>query len=72
VEQAENAAGKSAFSYETIIVAAELPSKANLIEKVSSLSNKTSIHVKWSRVPNTETETTGYLLKMAEYGSSDF
>lgn len=72
VEQAENAAGKSVISYETIIVAAELPSKSSLIEKVTALSNKTSIHVKWSRVANTETETTGYLLKMAEFGSSDF
>jgi hypothetical protein len=53
VEQAENAAGKSPISYETIIVAAELPSKSTLIEKVTSLSNKTSIHVKWSRVANT-------------------
>ena len=53
VEQAENAAGKSPISYETIIVAAELPSKSNLIEKVTALSNKTSIHVKWARVANT-------------------
>jgi len=40
-----------------------------LIEKVSSLSNKTIIHVRWNKVPNTETETTGYLLKMAVFGS---
>jgi len=69
VSQAENAAGKSPISYETIVVAAALPGKTNMIEKVSSLSNKTTIHVRWNKVPNTETETTGYLLKMAVFGS---
>lgn len=72
VSQAENAAGISPVSYETIIVAAALPGKTNLLEKVYSLSNKTSIHVRWNRVANTETETTGYILKMAEFGSLDY
>lgn len=67
--QAENIAGISLMSYETIVIAAELPPKPTFMEKVSDMSNKTSIHIRWTKVANTETETTGYILMMTEYGS---
>ena len=70
--QAENDAGISSMSYETIAVAASLPTPPTTIEKVSSLSNKTAITVMWSKAPDTETETTGYILKMAVSGSLNF
>lgn len=70
--QAENKAGMSPMSYETIIVSAQLPSKPTFMEKDVSRSNKTAIHVRWNKVPNTETETTGYILKMTESGSLDY
>ncbi len=72
VVQAENAAGISLKSYETIIAAAELPPKPTFLEKDIALSNKTAIHVRWTKVPNTEIETTGYILSIAEQGSLDF
>lgn len=53
------------MSYETIIVAARLPPVPTFLQKVSASSNKTAITVKWNKVANTETETTGYILKMA-------
>lgn len=70
--EAENIAGRSVPSYETIVVAAQLPPKPTSIIKDSSKSSKTSIHLVWAKVPNTETETTGYILKMAEFGSLDY
>ena len=69
---AENKAGLSEMSYYTIIVAASLPSKPTLLSKNSDLSNETSITVQWSKVADTETETSGYILNMAEFGSSNY
>lgn len=66
---ATNEIGESEISQFTIIAAASLPSAPTLITKDSSLSNKTAITVQWPKVPDTEIETIGYILYMAEYGS---
>lgn len=69
---AENSVGTSDQSDEAIFVAASLPSKPTSVWKDSSSSNKTAIAVAWSKVADTETETSGYILKMAEYGSTQY
>jgi hypothetical protein len=58
------------MSYLTIIAAA--PSAPTLLSKDSTTSNKTAITVEWSKVADTEIETSGYILYMAEDGSEDF
>jgi len=70
--QAQNDAGMSPVSYETIVVAAQLPQPPTTLQKITALSNKTSIAVQWTASPDTETETTGYILYMAQAGSQNF
>jgi len=72
IVRAKNSVGYSAYSYQTIIVAARLPDAPTLITKDIQKSNKTSITVQWTKVPDTETETSGYILMMAEFGSLQF
>ena len=72
IVQAENSVGLSLQSYQTIAIAARLPSAPTMLYKNTLLSNKTAISVYWNKVADTETETSGYLLMMAEYGSQEF
>jgi hypothetical protein len=55
-----------------LIGATELPAATANIYKNSLLSNQTVLAVSWDQVTDTSMPITGYLLQVADYGSTDF
>lgn len=55
-----------------LIGATSLPDATAQLYKDSLLSNKTALTISWDEVTQTEMPITGYLLQVADYGSTDF